>query len=298
WDGLDPAVAEGFAGWQALDAPAERSTGAARALAVRHVRAPVVVFAEDHCFPEPDWAASLLAAHGERVAVVGPTVANANPATATSWADFFLNFGPYTDHAERADRGHVAWHNGAYRREVLLDCGGDLPRLLEVEGLLHERLRERGLELVQEPEARVRHLNFSRPAWMLVQQFVNGRQFGAARSEAWSPLRRLAHAAVWPAAAARQYGRVMREVRRAGRQREVGPRAFPILALALATNGLGLAAGYAFGLGRTNAYKYEMEFDRRRFMTRRERAAAPPDFRGRPAPDAPPVPESPNRASL
>src|SRR5262249_809012 len=36
-----------------------RNTGHPRAVAVRHASADVVAFAEDHCFPQPDWAETL-----------------------------------------------------------------------------------------------------------------------------------------------------------------------------------------------------------------------------------------------
>ena len=39
------------------------SIGAANAQGVRRASAEIVVLAEDHCFPEPAWAAALLEAH-------------------------------------------------------------------------------------------------------------------------------------------------------------------------------------------------------------------------------------------
>src|SRR5262245_16435166 len=56
----------------------ECSTGVCRALAVREARAPFVAGAEDHCYPEPGWAAGLLAAFDENVGAVGPDLRNGN----------------------------------------------------------------------------------------------------------------------------------------------------------------------------------------------------------------------------
>ena len=51
------------------------STAAARAAGVRAARAPIVAFVEDHCFPQPGWAAALIAAHRKSCAAVGPATA-------------------------------------------------------------------------------------------------------------------------------------------------------------------------------------------------------------------------------
>jgi Glycosyl transferase family 2 len=65
----------------------------AKALGVLEATAPILAFAEEHCYPDPGWAAALIAAHGQGWAAVGPTIRNANPRTLLSWAGFFLHFG-------------------------------------------------------------------------------------------------------------------------------------------------------------------------------------------------------------
>ena len=58
------------------------SIGPANAAGVRHASAPIVALAEDHAFPDPEWAERLIAAHDGPWAAVGPSVRNANPASA------------------------------------------------------------------------------------------------------------------------------------------------------------------------------------------------------------------------
>src|SRR3954465_14970898 len=48
-----------------------RSDARARAAGVRAATVPVVAFAEDHSYPDPEWAAALIEAHRRPVAAVG-----------------------------------------------------------------------------------------------------------------------------------------------------------------------------------------------------------------------------------
>lgn len=270
--GLDAFDLDGFAGWQLLRVPQMRVSGPARALAVRAARAPVVVPVEDHCFPQPGWAEGLLAALATPGAVgAGPSFGNGNPASRTSWVDYLMNFGAYADHDETRPRGGTAWHNTAYRREALLAFGDRLGELLDVEGPLQEALLAEGGVLVQSAEARVEHLNFSHPGWMLRQHVVNGRQFGAARSAGWSPARRAIHAVTAPLIPLARLQHVRGAARRAGRTRELDLAAAPLLLAALTASAAGEVAGSLFGPGRAPERKFDMEVRRHRFMSARDR---------------------------
>jgi glycosyltransferase involved in cell wall biosynthesis len=46
-------------------------TGEPRAIATRAATGPVIAYAEDHCWPEPNWAAALIKAHRESWGGVG-----------------------------------------------------------------------------------------------------------------------------------------------------------------------------------------------------------------------------------
>lgn len=111
------------------------STGNPRADAVAVAKGAVTVFAEDHCFPELGWAQALLAAHAAGYPAVGPTMSNANPDTALSWADMCLNFGPSVDRDQSEESSLLCWHNMSYSTELLLEQE-DLGVLLEAEGVL------------------------------------------------------------------------------------------------------------------------------------------------------------------
>jgi hypothetical protein len=75
--GLDEAMMTEFAGHQVVELGAIQQIGRANAAGVRHARAALMALAEDHCFPEPDWAERLIQAHEGPWAAVGPAVRNA-----------------------------------------------------------------------------------------------------------------------------------------------------------------------------------------------------------------------------
>ncbi|MGH7896864.1 MAG: glycosyltransferase family 2 protein, partial [Candidatus Binatia bacterium] len=93
--GLDAAELAPFAAVQVVATGSMRSKASANAAGVRRARAEVVALAEDHCFPEPEWAAALIRRHAEPWAAVGPVISNANPATLISWSDLVVNYGPW-----------------------------------------------------------------------------------------------------------------------------------------------------------------------------------------------------------
>ena len=173
---LDSAMTEGFAGVQVIGfGDVTASSNQARVAGIRVARAPIVVLAEDHSFPEPGWAEALLAGHAEGTwAAVGPVVCNANPATAVSWANFLLEYGPWTESAPRGAATHLPGHNSSYRRGLLLAYGEKLEALMEAESILQWDLRHNGHQLLLEPAARTHHLNFSRLSSSIKLRFNGG----------------------------------------------------------------------------------------------------------------------------
>ncbi len=54
------AELEPFHSWRIVELGQFDTMGAAKVTVVREARSPFVIFAEDHSFPEPGWAAALL----------------------------------------------------------------------------------------------------------------------------------------------------------------------------------------------------------------------------------------------
>jgi hypothetical protein len=268
---VDEAACREFWGTQVARS-ADSLHGEASATGVRAARGAVVVFAEDHCFPEPEWAAALLGGYAnEMVAAVGPVFRNANPGTLVSWCDFIIGYGPWTDPRTAGDQPFLAGHNSSYRRDILLALGPRLGERLESETALHMELRARGWRLVVEPRARSAHTNFGRlDVWMPVQ-FHCGRVFAAARARQWSWAKRALYAGASPLIPCVRLLRALRHLRRAEPPHPTAARVAALLALGLAADGAGQLVGYLAGGGASPSYLTGFEFRRVDFVPERDR---------------------------
>jgi hypothetical protein len=223
------------------------ATGEVRARAVREASAPIVVFTEDHCFPDPDWAAALLARHAEPWAAVGPVIRNANPDTMVSWADLFIGYGPWLAPGIAGPADHLPGHNSSYKVAALLEYGDRLGQLMEAESVLQWDMRRRGHSLFLEPAARAAHTNFARWATFRPVQVMNGRAFADTRSRDWPTSKRIAFAVASPLIPVVRFARAVRDARGAGIPVSLLLRVAPSLAAGLILDGIGQMLGYAFG---------------------------------------------------
>ena len=252
-----------------------RSHGHACAEGVRAAGASVVVFAEDHCFPEPGWAEALLGAYGSpEIVAVGPVFRNANPGTLVSWCDFVIGYGPWIDPEAAGDRPFLAGHNSSYRRDVLLALGNRLSEELESETVLHLALRSQGKRLVVEPRARAAHTNFGRFDIWLPVQYHCGRVFASERARQWRWPRRLFYAAASPLIPGVRLVRAMRQLRRSPERRPSLLRLMPLLLLGLSADGAGQMIGYVAGGGGSARHLTALECRRVDLGPERDRGLA------------------------
>jgi hypothetical protein len=252
-----------FAGVRIVEVDEIRSIGAAYAAGVREASAPIVAMTEDHSFPRPDWASVLIGRHRESWAAVGPLMCNANPANLISWADMLLGYGPWMDPKSGGEREHLPGHNSSYKRDVLLEYGDRLPRLLEAETVLHWDLRAHGHRLFQDTAACTDHTNFALlRSWTFVQIY-GGRAFAASRASTWSLPKRIAFALGSPLIPLGRLKRTVDTLRRSSSLRVMlWPRIAPLLFYGLVLDGMGQGLGYAFGAGRWREKLARYEFDR------------------------------------
>lgn len=271
-DAAQPIPAEltsPFHACRVVPLPAWTSMTLARTVGVQAATAPIVALAEDHCFPAPGWAEALLRAHREPWAAVGPAFLNANPATRVSWANFAVEYGPWLHPVARGAAAHVPGHNASYKRDLLLAYGDDLEAMLEAESVLHWDLQRRGLQVAMEPDARVRHRNFSRWQPSIALRFCGGRLFAASRARGWPWWKRAVYAAGCPALPVIRTWRALRDLRRLDDTRPRRGLA-PAIAGLLVFDALGEAAGYALGEGAASRQLGAIEFNRQRFMSARD----------------------------
>jgi Glycosyl transferase family 2 len=263
---------EKFAQVQVLPIEDVSSPPSARAKAVRAATAPLVLFAETHSYPRPGYIETLVRAHHQGPwAAVGPSMGNANPDSALSWANLMLDYGRWVPDDQRGVIDDVPGHNAAYKRAALLEFGDDLPRQLRADSIMHRELRERGHELYFESAARTDHLNVSLFRWSVVERFFASRHFAGLRARGWSLPRRLLYIVGAPLIPAVRLRRILDFVRRS---EEAPPlrRLLPALGFTLTASALGEAVGYAAGPGR-GGFSYEIELYRSRFVRPEDRTA-------------------------
>ena len=241
-----------------------RSTGEPRAAALLRATAPVVVFAEDHCWPEPGWAAALVDAHKQPWGGVGATLTNANPCGTLSWASFLLNFGPSVDRKSGGVTGSIPWHNSAYKADLLRPYEKELGSLLEAEGLLQAALEKNGHRLYLQAAARTAHVNVSISRSFFAEQFSGARLFWALRAEreGWPRTRRWAWALAMPGLFVVRVGRALRETSRIGFPARRLPALITVLCAGSLALTAGAGAGILFGRGGSLARRIRLEFHR------------------------------------
>ena len=185
---LDAAVAEGFFDLRIIEVGEIHSLAVAKARAAAEARADFVVFGEDHSWPEPTWAEAIIVAHREGYALVGPIIKNANPGSILSWTNYLACFSRWSHSGMAGQVPQTPWHNTSYRREDLMERQDNLRRLLAVEGILQDELRQQGNQAYLLPDVSTNHINISRfvvldPAGLLGRQALRwlegrGRRVG------------------------------------------------------------------------------------------------------------------------
>jgi hypothetical protein len=240
---------EGFWGISIVEVEEISSLSWSREPGIRAARAPVVALAESHTYHGPVWGEALIEAHRGPWVAVGPGVSNANPRYASSWANLFLDYGPWLEPDAGREMDVLPGHNTAYDRRILLTYGADLKHLLETEAFLHADMRSKGFRLWMEPRARMGHLNVTRPSSWIRERILAGRRFGAARAVCVSPGRRAIYAVGSPLIPVIRAARIVPVWRRCARVHRL-PRALPLaLLLSLLLSAFGEFLGYAFGSG-------------------------------------------------
>jgi glycosyltransferase involved in cell wall biosynthesis len=157
-----PAVAPARLDVRMVSAPADATLGAIRVLGIEAARAPVVAFLEDHCYPEPGWAAAVIEAAAGPWAAVGYAFRVADPQSWAARAAAVSEYGQWLDPVRSGPRAMLAGNNIAYRRSALERFGERLPDLLDVDFNLQQELLAAGERLFVAGDAIVRHEHFVR----------------------------------------------------------------------------------------------------------------------------------------
>ena len=269
---VDTGDLESFAAWQVVTIP-EMHTGAAGwAAGIPRARSPLVVLCEDHSFPDPEWAAALIAAHRQDYAAVGPVMRNANPETLVSWANFLLCFCEYYSIDRSQAVSSCPGHNTCYRRDVLLDYS-DLENWLTSERVLHLDMEAKGHKLMLDPAAATNHVNMSLPRSYLKHSLLGGRVFGALRASQWSTVQAWLHALAFPLVPPIRLWRLLKLLNTPAKRRESRFwKALPWIMAGLLMHAVGEAVGYITGEGDSVDTYNSFEMYRREHLNAADRA--------------------------
>jgi glycosyltransferase involved in cell wall biosynthesis len=266
-DGLTPLHVAPFLRHVYARRPDINRWGRARAEAVRLASADVIGFIEDHCFPEPEWAAMLIEAYRGPWAAVGYAFTNANPRTYVSRASMLARYGQFVDPARPGPARIVSGNNVSYRRDLLLSFGSELDGLLTIDFNLQEVLGKRGLQLLVEARARAAHTNFSNYARDTITGYWYCRLLAARRAEtqSWSTTRRLVHGFGAPLGSpAIRLARLLFGLRGRSLLWAQAAAAIPLIVGWYVTDAVGESSGYLFGPGQSELQALRWELNEAR----------------------------------
>ena len=202
----------------------------------------VIALVEDHVLLEPGWAAAVLRAHERPSAAVAPRLANANPSTATSWANFMAAFSEAIVERPVGPVDCGPGHNTSYKAAVLRKYRGELVTLYQSERMFHYRLRQDGHVILHEPHARLGHLNISVLREAVGHAWLGGIMFGAYRGRGMGVVQKGARMVMAPLVPPLRLWRTWRLL--SGNSLNMPATAWLLLCALLVAHAAGEAVGY------------------------------------------------------
>ncbi len=184
----------------------------ARAAGAHAATADFIMFAEDHCLPDPDCMERIIERVDEGWDGVGPALRPGEQGIVSHGA-FLISYAQWMPPSPGVI-AHLPGHNAVVRKSLVLDQGDELPQLLVASMFLMARLRERGARFFLEKRAKMRH--FDTIEWKKTREifYVVGQACGAMRFRDSSTVARLAYGLATPVTAARHFSRgVIQQVR-------------------------------------------------------------------------------------
>lgn len=181
----------------------------ARWRALQEADGEYVLFAEDHCIPEPGWAEAALRRSAEDWPCIGFAMLPGNESSLAARATFLLGYGQWLGASSGPCR-HVAGNHSLYLRQDLLDLGDSqmlIPALAQ-----SALLRRRPCFL--ESEGALRHWDSPGLGQAVNTVFSIGCGFGHQRSRAWPLWKRVTFVLAFPLIVLAHWRRSLREGRR------------------------------------------------------------------------------------
>lgn len=270
---LGPLTGSGHPAVVTLQMPSDTSFVAARVAAIHAARGAAVAFVEEHSRALPGWAGAVIAAHAEGWAAVASEMHNANAGVGAADVNGVMNYGLFGPPLRRGEGTMAPPFHTSFARAALLGLGDALEPAAFSDICLWDEVRRRGGRLLQEPAARLAHINET-TLWAPLLADFHFHRFWVGwrrRTEGWSLVRTAAAVLLFPAYPAYYlvlYGRRLRE--RNPESARVLRRHWLHAWLRQLGPALGQAAGILFGPGRAAA-----RFTRYEIVERRGTANGP-----------------------
>jgi hypothetical protein len=178
----------------------EMTDGKLRAYSAINARGEIIAYLEDHATVIPGWLKALGRDFALGYAAVGGVPGDLNPGAGISDAVAMMNFLPWRRVNQPTEFNLLPGHDSAYRREVLLAFGDELPALLSSEVLLCWQIRARGHKMLVDPAAQFMHMNEEELGMIIEGYYYWNLLFGESRAHIyhWSLIRRIAQALAIP----------------------------------------------------------------------------------------------------
>lgn len=250
--------------------PETTTWGEGRYEGILNASAPIVAFIEDHCFADHNWAESLIKAYKNPWASVGYGFRNANPRSYLSRVGMFLDYGLWELPTTSRKVKILPGNNVSYHRETILQFGGRLQQLLEIDFNLQMNLLKNNKLLYTAADAKVSHQNFEYLSGGIFANFSYARvlAFNRAQINSWSFFKRLIYACGTPFVSPPI--RLLRLIKsfhfNPDKKKQVINliKSLPVLVITFICTGIGEAIGYIAGEGQSRAKLFFWEVEAQR----------------------------------
>jgi glycosyltransferase involved in cell wall biosynthesis len=180
-DGTAHLIARQFP-WVRLLAFDERKyPGDARNAGIRHATGEIIAFLDADCVADDNWAREIMLAHEESDAIIGGSVANANPESYVGWAAYFCEFSLWMPAGAPRRMTDVPTLSLSMKRWAFDKYGPFLEGTYCSDTAFNWRAGQDGIFPLFQPSIRVSHVNLTRPGRFLRKQVMHGRAFATVR---------------------------------------------------------------------------------------------------------------------
>ena len=221
-----------------------------RAIGVQRAGGEYVVLAEDHCLPDPDYAAAILARLVEGWDGVAAALRPGTRESSWSVGSFLIGYGEWMEPVAGGPTDILCGWNGTVRTTLLRDLADDLAGEMRVGAFAISRIRRGGGRFYLEHRARMRHFDPPGCGRELFLLFVVGLGFGGMRTREWSLPARWLYPLATPAIAFLHWKRACVHFVRAGTSAGLRGNALAAAAVLAVAWAVGEAIGAVLGIDR------------------------------------------------